>query len=148
MVFLSSVSVFLSILLLSGAVLVWEARRGGYEPKTRAGWLFRVILFGAAAMVGGALLIRTSGMAPLLALTLAPVTVLSLYRFVALVPRRYDVVVRFTVLAFVLYLGTASALRSLPPRLDQRAFVEQIFVIEGQRAGHSIDPAARRSVRA
>lgn len=147
MLFFTPVSVFLAILLVSGAVLVWEARRGGYEPDSRIGWMVRVGLFGGAAMVGSALLIRTLDMAPLLALTLAPVTLLSLYRFVSLVPRRYDLVVRFTVLAFVLYLGTASALRSLPPRLDQRAFVEQIFVIEGQRAGHSIDPAARRSVR-
>jgi hypothetical protein len=138
---------FLFLLLLSGAVLVWEARTGRFMPRSFWAGLSRGGLFFAAAVVGGWLLLRTFEASPLLALALVPVTGLSLVRCVVLARARWRGGLAVAALALALFAGLSASLSALPEPLDQRALFEQIFHTDTHRTPGSIDPAARRSVR-
>lgn len=143
--------VFLSVLLLAGMVLMWEARTGRYTPRTPWGATLRATLFFAAVVVGSALLMRTVGASVILAATLVPVTALSLLRLSMLVRPIVGASARglatSAVLGMILLFGLGASLSLLPHALDQRVIVEQIFYGENPGSQRSIDPAARRVSR-
>lgn len=148
---MSVAAFFLIILLIAGVVLIWEARTGQLTPRTSTGATIRTTLFFVAAVVGGAMLMRTASASLLLSIALVPVTGLSLYRFVMLVrpalqPVRALVPVLIIVMALV--VGMTTSYSMLPKHLDQQVIIEQIFMRESPPAQRSIDPAARRVVRA
>lgn len=145
-------SAFLMVLLSAGSVLMWEARSGRLEPATNTSASFRAALFFAAGVVGTALFIRTAPSSLLFAMTLVPVTGLSLYRLSMLlrpvIGRTVHQAFRtLALLAVVLGLGLGASLSLLPERLDQRVIVEKIFYGDSQGDSRSIDPAARRTAR-
>jgi hypothetical protein len=149
MIVLSS---FLLVLLLAGVVLVWEARTGRLAPQSQVGASIRAALFFAALVIGAALLVRTAGSSPVLALALVPVTALSLYRLAMLVRpvvgrTARQAVGSVSVLLMVLALGLGASLSLLPEPLDQRIIVEKIFYGDSPGDQRSIDPAARRPSR-
>jgi hypothetical protein len=143
---MSAVSTFLLLLLVAGTVLIWEARTGSLTPRTPWGGSARATLFFMAGVVGAALFYRTAPSSALLAAALVPVTVLSLFRLVMLLRRRWRGVSATMSLVVLLFTGTSVSLLLLPKPLDQRTFIEQIFHIETSQNGRSIDPASRRSV--
>jgi hypothetical protein len=150
---MSVLALFLGVLLIAGIALIWEARTGRLEPQRPFTATLRVALFFAAAVAGGALLLRSASASPALALALVPVTGLSLFRLTMLSRpiisrgsgRR---LVSLLVLATALVAGLTISLSMLPQSLDQRVFIEQIFHRDAPSDTRSIDPAARRSSRA
>jgi len=145
---MSVLSLFLFVLIVSGVVLLWEARTGRMTPEASWDARARAALFFAATVFGGALLLRAAGASPLLALALVPVTVLSLYRLVAITRRRRPGMVAAGALALALALGLTAGLSVVPKPLDQRDLFELIFYPDATPDARSIDPAARRVVRA
>jgi hypothetical protein len=145
---MSVLSLYLIVLLLSGSVLLWEARTGRMTPGSPWSARLRAGLFFAAAVVGGALLLRTFGASPMLAAALVPVTALSLFRLVWITRLRRPGLLAGGVLAVALAVGLSASLSFVPKPLDQRDLFELIFHPDGSTDSRSIDPAARRSVRA
>lgn len=150
---MSVLALFLAVLLVAGSALIWEARTGRLEPRRPWTATMRVALFFAAAVVGSALLVRTSAASPLMALALVPVTGLSLFRLTMLsrpllTRRASKAALSFVVIAVALVIGVSVSLTMLPKGLDQRVFMEQIFHRDAPADTRSIDPAARRSSRA
>lgn len=144
---MTPIPAFLAVLLLAGAVLMWEARTGRLTPSSLRTGIGRGGLFFAAAVFGGALFMRSLDASPLLAATLAPVTGLSLFRLVSLTRLRWRSGLAVLALALALFGGLSASLRALPGPLDQRTIVEQIFHSDRGPQAVSINPAARRSVR-
>jgi len=149
---MSVLAFFLAVLLVAGIALIWEARTGRLMPRRPLTATIRVSLFFAAAVVGAALLVRTSASSPLIALALVPVTGLSLFRLTMLarpllIRARSRAYASFLVLAVALAVGVTISLSMLPRALDQRVFIEQIFHRDAPADTRSIDPAARRSSR-
>lgn len=138
---------FLLVLILSGALLVWEARTGNLNPDSRLEQWIRGILFFLAATVGGALLLRTAANSPLLAAALIPVTFLSLFRCVSLLRMRWNNAMPFIGLVLALIMSISVGLAALPNPLDQRVFIEKIFQRGSPSDANTIDPAGRRSSR-
>jgi asparagine N-glycosylation enzyme membrane subunit Stt3 len=144
--------VFLLVLIAAATLLVWEARTGRLDPGSHLGASVRATLFFAAVVVGGALLVRSSGSSLLLALALLPVTGFSVYRFWMLIRPILGRSVRqavatFCVVAVATIFGLGASLSLLPERLDQRVIIEQIFYGDSPGDQRSIDPAARRTAR-
>ena len=133
--------------MLAGGVLIWEARTGQFTSATPQRDAWRAVLFFLAAVVGGALLIRSAGGTILLALAFIPVTLLSLMRFVMLVRQRWVSGPSTIALALARLGGTAVGLSMLPEPIHQGVFLEQIFHLEGGPLPDSIDPDAGRPVR-
>ncbi len=142
-----AVVTYLAVLLLAGCVLIWEARTGRLTGKTARRDALRAGLFFLAAVVGGALLVRSAGSTVLLALAFIPVTVLSLMRLVMIARRRWSPVATAAVLGLALLTGMSGSLSLLPQDLDRTFFIEQVFHRDAGPAAPSIDPAARHSVR-
>lgn len=145
---LATLALFLLVLILAGGVLIWEARTGRFTSASRRHEGWRGLLFFLATVVGGALLIRAAGGSLLFAVAFVPVTVLSLMRFVTLARRRWVGAASALALALALVAGTAAGLTVLPEPIDQGVFLERIFHPERGTMPESIDPAARRAVRA
>ncbi len=150
---MSVVSLFLVVLLATGVLLVWEARTGKLTPSSSRNATLRASLFFAAAVVGGALLMRSASSSLLLAAALAPVTGLSLVRFVAILRPtmslgRWTGLVSASVILAFLAVGVWASMSLLPQELDQKSFIEQIFQRDIPSDSRSIDPAARRTGRA
>lgn len=141
-----TIALFLIILIVAGAVLIWEARTGRFASGSRwdAG---RGGLFFLATVIGSALLIRSAGGAVLLAAAFVPVTLLSLMRFVALARARWAGAASSLVLALALVVGTVASLSALPEPGSRGMLLEQILHPERAGVPESIDPAARRPVR-
>lgn len=139
--------VFLSLLVVTGGVLMWEARTGNFTAETPRREAWRAALFFLATIAGGALLIRSMGGTVLLALAFIPVTVLSLMRFVALARRRWGGTASTVAMAVALFLGLSLSLQVLPEPINEGFFLEQIFHLDSGTSPQSIDPDARRSVR-
>jgi hypothetical protein len=138
---------FLCVLFLAGIVLMWEARTGRFTA-TRLRWdVGRSVLFFLAAVIGGALLIRSMGGTVLLALAFIPVTLLSLMRFVALTRQRWGGAAPIIAMALALFGGISLSLRAVPEPIDEGYFLEHIFHLGGETGPDSIDPDARRSIR-
>lgn len=138
---------FLLVLILAGALLVWEARTGNLNPTNRIERWIRGVLFFLAATVGGALLLRTAPSSLLLAAALLPVTLLSLFRCVGLLRARWNTVIPFISLVLALILSISASMAVLPNPLDQRVFIEKIFQRGTPSGADTIDPAGRRSSR-
>lgn len=136
-----------ALLIVAGGVLIWEARAGSFTSGSARGDAWRAVLFFAAASVGSALLIRSAGGALLLIAAFAPVTLLSLVRFVALVRLRWAGAASSVVLALALVAGTVATLSALPETGRQGSFLEQILGPERVASPESINPDARRPVR-
>lgn len=142
-----SISFFLAILIVSGGVLIWEARTGRFTAGSPQQDTWRSVLFFAATVVGGALLLRSSGGSVLLAFAFVPVTLLSFVRFVTLARQRWSGRWLSYALAAAIVVGIAVSLSALPGRIDQGSLYEQIFYPEGGPVPDSIDPDASRPVR-
>lgn len=140
-------NVFLLILILSGGLLVWEARTGKLEPSSRADRWFRSILFFLATAVGGAIFFRAAPSSFFLAAALLPVTLLSLFRCVGLIRARWNTAIPLLSLVAALILSISVSMSMLPNPLDQRVFIEKIFMRGGPDGADTIDPAGRRSSR-
>ena len=141
------VNVFLLILILAGDLLVWDARTGNLEPSSRAERWFRSTLFFLAAAVGGAIFFRAAPSSFLLAAALLPVTLLSLFRCIGLTRVRWNTAVPLFSLVVALILSISVSMSMLPDPLDQRVFIEKIFMRGGPDNADTIDPAGRRSSR-
>lgn len=142
-----TVALFLSILIVAGGVLIWEARTGRFTSASRRRDTWRGAIFFLSTVVGSAFLIRSAGGAVLLAAVFVPVTVLSLMRLVTLARVRWTSPSTSLVLALALVLGTAASLAALPGPLDRGLFLERILYPERTGSPPSIDPDARRPVR-
>lgn len=137
----------LAILILSGGVLIWEARTGRFASETLEQDRWRGVLFFLATVIGGALLIRSAGGSLLLAFALLPVTLLSLIRFVALARKRWTSALSTFALALALVVGTLAGFAALPGPTDHDSLLEQIFYPDHGATPDSIDPDAGRPVR-
>lgn len=135
--------VFLTVLVLAGAALVWEARTGRFGDARRWGGRLRAALFFLATVAGGLLLYRAWGGSVLLALSLVPVTGLSAFRLTMLARARWPRLAPVVVACAVL-LGVALALRALPPPQEDGVLFERL----GGRSTPSANPDAGRVVRA
>ncbi|MEL6445307.1 MAG: hypothetical protein AAFV01_11980 [Bacteroidota bacterium] len=144
----SAVVLAVSLLVLGGGLMIYEARTGRLTGATRRRSLGRLAIFFAGAASGAALLISTAGAEWLFALAFVPVTVLCLLRFTMLVRHLAPGWGPALLSSLMLALAVLYAVQWLPLPLDRAYVVEQIRLIdEARQAPDSINPDARRTVR-
>ena len=145
---LSFVALQITMLLVAAGFLAFEARTGRMEGATEASSATRAIVFLLATIAGATLLLALAHAEWLFALTLAPVTLLSLLRFTMLA-KRWWTGWRLPVLTSALIgFGVLLSVPWVPYPLDRRFVIREIHGLDTAPLPDSIDPEALRPVRA
>ncbi len=145
---LAFAAVLFVALCASAVVLAMEAQSGRLVGKTPDRTKVRAYVFLAAAVAGGALLVRLSASEWLLMLALLPITTLSLVRFAMLAQGWWTGWRLLVFTAVALVLGILACLPWLPRSLDRGALIEGIREVQPTHAPDSISPDAFSPVRA
>ena len=145
---LSFVVLQLVFLLVAAGLMGFEARTGRMEARAEVANVLRALVFLLATISGATLLIALADGEWLFALTLAPITLLSLLRFTMLA-RRWWAGWRLPVLTSLLIgFGVLLSVPWMPYPLDRAFVIREIHGIETTPVPDSIDPEALRPVRA
>ncbi len=145
---LSFVALQLALLMLAAVVLAFEARTGQTGMGSDAATLARALVFLLAAIAGTTLLVALAGGEWPFALTLAPITALSLLRF-AMLARQWWTGWRLALLTGALLgVGVLASVPWTPYPLDRAYVIRALHGAEAAPSPDSIDPGALRPVRA
>ena len=145
---LSFVVLQIAVLLAAAGVLAFEARTGRMEGATEWAAVARALVFLLATIAGATLLIALAGAEWLFALTLAPITLLSLLRFTMLAKRWWAGWQLPVFTSLLLGFGVLLSVPWVPYPLDRTFVIREIHGIETLPLPDTIDPAALRPVRA
>jgi hypothetical protein len=145
---LSFVALQIALLLVAAGLFAVEARTGRMEGRSEGVTLARALVFLLATIAGTTLVLALADAEWLFALTLAPITLLSLLRF-AMLARRWWTGWRLPVLTSLLVgFGVLLSVPWMPYPLDRTFLIREIHGVEAVPTPDTIDPEALRPVRA
>jgi hypothetical protein len=145
---LSFVALQLAVLLAAAGLFAVEARTGRMEGRSEAATVARALVFLLAGIAGTTLFLALARAEWLFALTLAPITLLSLLRFSMLARRWWPGPWLPVLTSLLLAFGVLLSVPWMPRPLDRTFLIREIHGIETVPTPDTIDPEALRPVRA